>query len=57
MTHQKLRQGERILVKIGTESLFHGENGMFGGEKVETICADIADIMKNSLDRVLLISS
>jgi len=57
MIHQKQHSGERIVVKIGTESLFQWENREFGGEKIKTLCSDISYILHKTSDEVVLVSS
>lgn len=48
---------ERIVVKIGTESLFYWDNGEFGGKITEKLCSDISHIIHKTSGRVALISS
>lgn len=48
---------DTIVVKIGTESLFQGEGGGFGGEKIENLCSDISHILRKTADHVILVSS
>lgn len=57
MKQSRITDGNRIVVKIGTESLFQWEGGVFGGEKMEKACSDISHILHKTSDHVALVSS
>lgn len=57
MNHLQSPQTNIIVIKIGTESLFHGEGRTLGGEKIEKLCADIAHIIKKTSDHIVLVTS